>query len=80
MALIITIFLMLVNISSSERANGPPAKSMTALDIWMLICMTFVAGSLLEFAILLKIRFKSKSLSKRDHTKGGADTSSVIHR
>ncbi len=57
MALIITIFLMLVNISSAERYNGPQSESMTALDVWMLMCMLFVAATLVEYAFMLAIRF-----------------------
>ena len=30
---------------------------MTSLDVWMLICMVFVAAAQFEYAIQLKIRF-----------------------
>ena len=33
------------------------AKAVTALDVWLLICVTFVAMALFEYAALLKIRF-----------------------
>ena len=74
MALIVTTFLMLVNIENSHRKDGPKvrvnaafkqvcsniemqAKAVTALDVWLLICVTFVAMALFEYAALLKIRF-----------------------
>ena len=30
---------------------------MTALDVWLLLCMLFVASALFEYAILLAIRY-----------------------
>ena len=30
---------------------------MTSLDVWMLICMSFVAAALFEYALLLNIRY-----------------------
>ena len=33
------------------------AKGVTALDVWLLICVTFVTMTLFEYAALLRIRF-----------------------
>ncbi len=61
MALIVTIFLMLVNFSATERSRGPQSDAMTALDIWMLICILFVAATLVEYAYILSVRFSFMS-------------------
>ena len=88
MALLVTIFLMLVNISSTERNRGPivsaytiktnleylfdmkifQTTSITALDVWFLICMAFVALAMFEYAILLAIKFgkQNKISSEKD--------------
>ena len=74
MALIVTTFLMLINIENTHRDEGPKvraqdtfmnnwkklpiqAKAVTALGIWLLICISFVTMTLFEYAVLLKIRF-----------------------
>ena len=44
MSLLVTIFFMLVNIGNSERSNMPDAESMTAMDVWILSCMGFLAA------------------------------------
>ena len=81
MALLVTTFLMLVNMSSTERNRGPvvslaicfkqttvftkpfpfQTRTMTSLDIWMLICMIFVAAAQFEYAMQLKIHFGDMS-------------------
>jgi hypothetical protein len=86
MALLITIFLMLVNIGNSERSRSPIVRTLaiqfriqliiaplfhlqlarlTALDIWLLSCMGFVAAALLEYAVLLNIKYGRDEKNKR---------------
>ena len=75
MALIVTVFLMLITIGNGQRNLGPmviglqpfgdknilnvffQAKSVTALDIWLLLCMTFSTMNLAEFAGVLLITY-----------------------
>jgi len=54
MALLITIFLMLVNVSNAADSNLSTSVGLTGLDIWLRACMAFVAAgqSLLESHIL----------------------------
>ena len=80
MALLVTIFLMLVNMSSVEQNRGPIVKGLllcfyvlltlplvfqtrkvTAMDIWMFICMIFVILAKLQYAVQLKIHFGTTS-------------------
>ena len=42
---------------------------MTAMDVWMLICMIFVGLAKFEYAIQLKIRFGSMSKINTDGDK-----------
>ena len=42
------------------------AKGVTAIGIWLLICMSFVTMSLFEYAALLKIRFyRTRKVKKK---------------
>lgn len=66
MALLVTIFLMLVNVSNAASVINPKSEGLTAMDLWLLICMVFVAFALFEYAILLKIRFKKAEMSKQE--------------
>ena len=46
MALLITLFLVLVNIFNNINSNSPKAEGLTAIEIWMLACILFVFGEL----------------------------------
>ena len=46
---------------------------MTAMDIWMLLSMLFVASAQFEYAVQLKIRFgKTNKIGTRAGKEGGA--------
>lgn len=53
MALLITLFLMLVNISTSATTHSPKSDRMNALQIWILSCILFVFLALMEYALIL---------------------------
>ena len=44
MTLLITLFLVLVNIFNNVTTNSPKAEGLTAIEIWMLVCILFVFG------------------------------------
>ena len=46
MALLITLFLVLINIFNNITTNSPKAEGLTAIEIWMLACILFVFGEL----------------------------------
>lgn len=51
MGLLVTVFLTLANISSSERNRAPKADGLTSMDAWLLACMLFVASAVFEYAL-----------------------------
>merc|ERR1712183_735790 len=53
MALLITLFLVLVNIFNNVTTNTPKAEGLTAIEAWMLACILFVFGALIEYAAIL---------------------------
>ena len=53
MALLVTLFLVLVNIFNTVTTNTPKAEGLTAIEAWMLSCILFVFASLTEYACLL---------------------------
>jgi hypothetical protein len=53
MALLVTLFLVLVNIFNTVTTNTPKAEGLTAIEAWMLSCILFVFAALGEYACLL---------------------------
>ncbi|TRY80231.1 hypothetical protein TCAL_15433, partial [Tigriopus californicus] len=51
MALLITLFLVLINIFNNITTNSPKAEGLTAIEIWMLACILFVFGERLSFSM-----------------------------
>ena len=47
MALLITVFLVLVNIFNTITTNMPKAERLTAIETYIIVCIFFVFGSLL---------------------------------
>ena len=53
MALLVTLFLVLVNIFNTINNISPNVEGMTAISMWMIACIFFVFGSLMAYATLL---------------------------
>ena len=56
MALLVTLFLVLINIFNNITTNSPNTKSLTSISLWIVICIIFVYGSLLEYGSILLYR------------------------
>jgi len=65
MALLITLFLVLVNIFNTVTTNTPKAEGLTAIEAWMLSCILFVFGALVEYAVILFNQQKQGSPNNR---------------
>ena len=59
MAMLITLFLVLINIFNIVTSNSPNVEGMTAIAAWMLACILFVFGALLAYAFILWRKKKS---------------------
>ena len=46
MTLLITVFLVLVNIFNTITTNIPKAEGLTAIEAWVMVCVLFVFGAL----------------------------------
>ena len=53
MAMLVTIFLVLINIFNTITNVSPNVEGMTAIASWMIACILFVFGALLGYAGLL---------------------------
>ena len=47
MTLLITVFLVLVNIFNTITTNIPKAEGLTAIESWVIVCVLFVFGALI---------------------------------
>ena len=47
MALLITLFLVLVNIFNTITTNIPKAEGLTAIEAFVIVCVLFVFGALI---------------------------------
>ena len=61
MALLITLFLVLINIFNNITTNSPKAEGLTAIEIWMLACILFVFGMYPVF-IYFKMKLTTEQL------------------
>ena len=55
MSLLVTLFLVLVNIFNFVSANAPKAEGLTAVETWVVSCIIHVFGVLAEYALILKL-------------------------
>ena len=55
MSLLVTLFLVLVNIFNSVTGNAPKAEGLTAVETWVVSCIIHVFAVLAEYAVILKI-------------------------
>eukprot|EP00093_Oithona_nana_P008850 08850.XXX_313244_316909_1 [CDS] Oithona nana genome sequencing. len=62
MALLVTLFLVLVNIFNTINNISPNVEGMTAISMWMIACIFFVFGSLMAYATLLYFLSVKKKL------------------
>jgi len=69
MALLVTLFLVLVNIFNTVTTNTPKAEGLTAIEAWMLSCILFVFGALVEYAIILMRKQSEAIKPQRNHVK-----------
>ena len=82
MAMLITLFLVLINIFNIVTTNSPNVEGVTAIAAWMMACILFVFGALLGYAYLLWKKKKSCLKRKKPVSKlkssaagGGEDCS-----
>ena len=59
MALLVTLFLVLTEIYTNIANQSPVSNSINQLSVWMIACIFFVFGALMEYAALLFVRYRS---------------------
>lgn len=74
MALLVTLFLVLVNIFNAITTNSPKADGLNALQAWIITCIFFVFGALLEYSVIL-LQLKLHSIQKCANDINGASAS-----
>eukprot|EP00090_Calanus_glacialis_P024072 TRINITY_DN37374_c0_g1_i1.p1 TRINITY_DN37374_c0_g1~~TRINITY_DN37374_c0_g1_i1.p1 ORF type:complete len:266 (+),score=63.00 TRINITY_DN37374_c0_g1_i1:102-800(+) len=60
MALLVTLFLVLINIFNNVTNVSPNTEGMTAISSWMLACIFFLFGALMSYASILYILLQQK--------------------
>ncbi len=61
MTLLVTLFLVLINIFTNITTNSPNVEGLTSISAWVITCILFVFGALLGFTGML---FKKNHLAK----------------
>ena len=56
MAMLITVFLVLVNIFNTITTNIPKAEGLTAIETYIIACILFVFGALLGACLRLLLQ------------------------
>jgi hypothetical protein len=62
MSLLDIMFLLLVNILVGVSSISPNVEGVSAISAWLLVCILFVFGALLEYAVVL---YKMKKYQKK---------------
>ena len=75
MGVLVTIFLVLINIFNNVKGNAPVSTSLNAVDLYLIICIFIVFLALLEYAIVLfKERYKTE-INHSEHETSNAQKS-----
>ena len=53
MALLVTIFLVLINVFNEFKAHAPASKNLNAMDVYIIVCIGHVFLALIEYAVVL---------------------------
>ena len=65
MTLLVTLFLVLINIFNSITVRSPKVEGFSAVSAWVLSCILFVFGALIGYAgILLRMNMGSRVIEK----------------
>ena len=56
----VTILLMLINLSGKTHEKTPSSDTFSMIDLWLLICIIFVALALLEYGFVIRINFNGR--------------------
>jgi hypothetical protein len=67
MAMLITLFLVLINIFNIVTTNSPNVEGMTAIAAWMLVCIFFVFGALGNQSLTHLTQSINQSISQFSH-------------
>lgn len=62
MGLLVTLFLVLINIFNGVKAGSPQSTNLNAVDLYLLVCIFLVFGALAEYATVL---FRIRRLGQR---------------
>merc|ERR1712013_919637 len=60
MGLLVTLFLVLINIFNSVRAQAPISSRLNAIDLYLVVCIFLVFGALMEYAVILFLLKKKR--------------------
>merc|ERR1719225_2460390 len=60
MALLVTLFLVLINIFNSVRERAPISSRLNAIDFYLVMCIFLVFGALLEYGVILLLLKKRR--------------------
>jgi len=60
MAMLVTLFLVLINIFNSVREQAPISSRLNAVDLYLVVCIFFVFAALIEYAVILLLLKKRR--------------------
>ena len=70
MTLLVTLFLVLINIFNAITNNSPNVEGLSSISAWLVVCILFVFGALLAYTTvllrkrnLIKVRYLSSQLN-----------------
>ena len=74
LGLLLTLFLMMINMNNSISTRIPKSETACPLIIWILICTVFIIFALLEyFVILIKVKYGKMNKKVKTKDKSGEE-------
>ena len=80
MALLVTILLMLINISGRTHEKTPSSNTFSMIDLWILICIIFVTLALFEYGLIITIAYNLRGSTAQVHALDGGRNWTKVHR
>ncbi|XP_040564391.1 gamma-aminobutyric acid receptor subunit pi [Lepeophtheirus salmonis] len=78
--LLVTLCLVIINTFNNVTARIPVASQVTALEIWLLACISMVFGALAEYAFILQKSISNKNKRQEYDQEMARENSGMLRR
>ena len=77
MGLLVTIFLVLINIFNAAKGKAPISRNLNAVDLYLIVCIGLVFIALMEFAVVLFVNRRDERKNNEEKKENVASSSDL---